>query len=124
MRISKKHGLNPTIPLCPYCGESKNEIILTGYEGEKWAKRNGHSDGQMPMHVRVEGDITPCDECKKKGIAVAEVESDDDRTLTGRLWVIREEAIREILKDSPMLPSVLRERLVVIPVAIAQSIGL
>lgn len=45
MRIGKK-GLNPTIPVCHYCGEPKNMIMLTGLEGEKWAKENGHSDGE------------------------------------------------------------------------------
>ena len=124
MRLSNKHGLNPTIPLCPYCGKPKNEIMLTGYEGEKWAKRNGHPDGQMPMYVLVEGDIQPCDECKKIGIAVVEVKGDADRELTGRRWLIKEEAIKKILADDPMLSSVLQKRIMLIPAEIAQNLGL
>lgn len=124
MRLSNKHGLNPTIPLCPYCGKPKNEIMLTGYEGEKWAKRNGHPDGQMPMYVLVEGDIQPCDDCKKKGIAVVEVKGDADRELTGRRWLIKEEAIKKILADDPMLFSVLQKRIMLIPAEIAQNLGL
>ena len=61
-----------SIPLCHYCKKPKNEIILTGYEGEVWAKQNGHPDGQMPMYVFLKGDIQPCDECKKIGIAVSQ----------------------------------------------------
>ena len=123
MRLSNKHGLNPTIPLCPYCGKPKNEIMLTGYEGEKWAKRNGHPDGQMPMYVLVEGDIQPCDDCKKKGIAVVEVKGDADKELTGRRWLIKEEAIKKILADDPMLSSVLQKRIMLIPAEIAQNLG-
>lgn len=65
-------GVNPTIPLCPYCGKGKNELILTGLAGEEWAKKNGRPDGEMPMYVQLEGDIEPCDECKKRGIAFAQ----------------------------------------------------
>ena len=39
MRIDK-NGLNPTIPLCYYCGKEKNQIVLTGAEGSKWARKN------------------------------------------------------------------------------------
>ena len=30
MKLSPKHGLNPLIPGCFWCGESKNEIALLG----------------------------------------------------------------------------------------------
>ena len=39
--LSEKHGLNPSIVACPYCGKGKNEIALTGLAGEEWAKKNG-----------------------------------------------------------------------------------
>lgn len=51
-----KAGLNPTIPVCHYCGKGKNLIMLTGLAGETWAKKNGRSDGQMPMEVYVTED--------------------------------------------------------------------
>ena len=114
MRLSSKHGLNPSIPLCHYCKKPKNEIILTGYEGEVWAKRNGHPDGQMPMYVFLKGDIQPCDECKKIGIAVVEVKSDADRELTGRRWLMKKEAIKKILADDSMLSSVFQKRIMFI----------
>ena len=37
IKLSKKHGLQPTIPLCPYCGKEKNEIALLGAAGDKLA---------------------------------------------------------------------------------------
>lgn len=115
MRIGKETGLNPTIPLCPYCGEGKNQIILTGYEGEKWAKKNGRSDGRMPMYVRLEGDIEPCDECKKKGIALVEV-NPETKEPSGTLHLVKEEFIKHLLShDSEMLNRVLKQRILMIP---------
>ena len=30
IKISQKHGVNPTIPICFWCGKEKNEIALLG----------------------------------------------------------------------------------------------
>ena len=67
--LSPKHGLNPTIPVCAWCGEPKNEIALMGriktdVKGE---------DPQAPMHCVL--DYEPCDKCKEQwsqGVAVLE----------------------------------------------------
>jgi hypothetical protein len=54
IRLHPKHGLNPTIPICFYCGKEKNEIALLGaaYRGE------------APMHMVTS--VEPCDECKER----------------------------------------------------------
>lgn len=124
MRISKKHGLNPTIPLCQYCGKPKNEIILTGAHGETWAKKNGIIDGQMPMYVAVENDIDPCDDCKKIGIAVIELQSEFERVPTGRRWLIKEEAVNKLLADSQLKSEVLQKRIMMIDTETAKMMGL
>lgn len=67
--LSPKHGLNPTIPVCAWCGEPKNEIALMGriktnVKGE---------DPEAPMHCVL--DYEPCDKCKEQwsqGVAVLE----------------------------------------------------
>jgi hypothetical protein len=35
MRLHNEYGLNPTIPICFFCGESKDEVALLGanYKG-------------------------------------------------------------------------------------------
>ena len=108
-----KAGLNPTIPVCHYCGKGKNQILFTGLAGEKWAKKNGHSDGQMPVEVYVENDIEPCDECKKLGIAVVEV--DKDRKLTDNRWLIKEEAVERMISNEESKKKVLEMRVMVVP---------
>lgn len=51
--ISPKHGLNPCIPVCLFCGKQKNEIALMG-------KLPG--DAEAPHSAVI--DYTPCDECQ------------------------------------------------------------
>lgn len=64
--LSPKHGVNPIIPVCFWCGKEKNEIALLGKVGKE--------DVQAPMHMVLNYD--PCDECKEnweKGVALLEI---------------------------------------------------
>ena len=60
--LSPKHGLNPTIPICFWCGEEKNEIALMGRIGDA---RKGE-DFEAPMHAVL--DYEPCDKCREKNV--------------------------------------------------------
>lgn len=65
IRVSKKHGLNPCIPICPFCGQEKNELALLGYiKGDKEAPKSAIIN------------LEPCDTCKenwKKGVPLIRV---------------------------------------------------
>lgn len=50
--LSKKHGLNPSIKMCPICGKEESVAILDYIKGDKEAPRY------------IQGDI--CDECKAR----------------------------------------------------------
>lgn len=67
IEVSPKHGVNPTIPVCFYCGEDKNQIALLGRVRER-DKRTGRaipgSDVEVPHRMVL--DYEPCDECAKK----------------------------------------------------------
>jgi hypothetical protein len=54
MILSKEHGLNPTMPVCYWCGEETGEVALLGaaYKGE------------APMHMVLNKE--PCPACKAK----------------------------------------------------------
>lgn len=112
--LSKKHGLNPTIVACPYCGEAKNQILITGLEGEKWAKKHGIESGEMPKYVLLEDDIEPCDECKKAGVAMVEVDSEDNKIPTGRKWLIKEDVVEWLFTEPDTLKEVLNKRVFLI----------
>lgn len=81
IEISPKHGLNPTIPVCFWCGKEKNEIALLGRIREKTTNRFGANvtkrDSDLEAPRRMVLDYEPCDECKKwwdSGVAVIEVQ--------------------------------------------------
>lgn len=65
IRISPKHGLNPCIPVCAFCGKEKNEIAILG---------KLKNDEEAPMSAVL--NYEPCDECQSnwaKGIALIRV---------------------------------------------------
>lgn len=56
IKISPKHGLNPLIPKCFFCGKEKNEIAILGKIDRK--------DSEAPRSAII--DYVPCEECKEK----------------------------------------------------------
>lgn len=94
IRISPRHGLNPTIPVCFWCGRDKNEIVFMGYIRDKTG-----NDIAAPMHMVI--DYEPCQQCyenMKRGVtlieatrepnAVTSVELQQNVYPTGRYAVI------------------------------------
>lgn len=51
--LSKKYGLNPTIPVCFFCGQPKNEIALMGRLKD---------DVEAPKQACI--NYEPCEKCK------------------------------------------------------------
>lgn len=70
IKLSPKYGVNPTIPVCFWCGEEKNEIALMGHIGDG---RKGE-DIEAPMRMVL--DYNPCDKCVENmalGVTCVEV---------------------------------------------------
>ena len=64
IRLSEKHGVNPSRTICLYCGNVKGIALMGRLKG----------DQQAPQKVVI--DYEPCPECQKmwdKGIPVLEV---------------------------------------------------
>lgn len=102
IKLSPKHGVNPTIPVCFWCGREKNEVALMGY-----LKGKGGEDIAAPMHMVI--DYEPCDECRQnmtqgftlieatsKPNAASNVEIQRGVYPTGRYAVLRREAAERI----------------------------
>lgn len=65
IKLSPKHGVNPCIPICCWCGKEKNEIVLLGKLKE---------DAEAPRNAVL--DYEPCEECQAKfnmGVVLIEV---------------------------------------------------
>lgn len=99
IKLSPKHGLNPCIPICFFCGEDKNEIALLGQIGDR---RKGE-DFEAPMKAVL--DFTPCEKCQEKfaqGVLLIEVTTSpeyigmpiaENAYPTGRYVVVKPEAL-------------------------------
>lgn len=99
IKLSPKHGLNPCIPVCFFCGKEKNEIALLGQIGDC---RKGE-DFEAPMKAVL--DFVPCEECQKKfaqGVLLIEVTNSpeyigmpiqENAYPTGRYVVVKPEAL-------------------------------
>ena len=98
IRLSKKHGANPTLAICAWCNEPTGEVILVGQlPGDVAAPRE--------MIVSYE----PCDKCREQwdqGVACVEVDAKptainqppiyDDLYPTGRCIVVNSERLKEV----------------------------
>jgi hypothetical protein len=114
MKLSPKHGVNATIPVCFWCGKPKNEIALMGQLKD---------DAEAPRNAVF--DYEPCDACKSEralGIALVEVTEDAPSPScrpTGNWCVIKEEGLRRILTgedNAELRASVLKTRIANVPV--------
>ena len=116
IRLSKKYGVNPTISVCFFCGEDKNEIALMG-------KMGGRGEDIEAPH-RMVLDYEPCDCCKEKmsgGITMIGVVTDspDGRPPitkqngvelypSGKWVVVSEDFIRRSLTDSDLAEAIIK----------------
>ena len=103
IKLSPKHGVNPTIPLCFWCGQEKNAIALMGHIGDG---RKGE-DIEAPRNMVL--DYNPCDKCvERMNLGVTRVEVVDippqenmpefveGHYPTGRWGVIKPDAVKRI----------------------------
>ena len=118
IKLSKKYGVNPTIPVCFFCGEPKNEIALMGKMGGRG------EDIEAPKNMIL--DYEPCDCCKEKmsmGITMIGVTTNapDGRPPltenggtklypTGRWVVVSEDFIRRSLNDAGLAEAIIKAR--------------
>lgn len=132
IKISPKHGLNPTIPICFWCGQDKNEVGLLG--------KIDKEDSEAPQRMIINYD--PCDKCSElfsKGIHVIgasnhpivpsmfPIISDENMTLypTGSMFVATEDWVKRFLKANQredMLDDVLAKKTLIMPDSIVSEI--
>lgn len=100
IRLSDKHGVNPSLSVCFLCGEDKNEILILGMlPGDKEAPRRSVYNKE------------PCDKCKsymKRGIILISVRNNEtdmnNPYRTGGFVVVKDEAVKKIFgPESPAL---------------------
>lgn len=118
IRLSEKHGVNPSMGVCIVCHEDDGTIILPG---------RLPNDAEAPR--RAVWSFEPCDKCRKgvltEGCALIEATGDERRPEpTGRVWVLRDEAIRRIVRPASLTEHIIRKRLSFIAPATVKALGL
>jgi hypothetical protein len=146
IRVSKEHGVNPCIPLCYFCQEPKNELLLLGALP---------GDAEAPRNMVFDDD--PCDKCKehmKLGVILISVSNDSEAKeakereahrdyqermvhatkkrrpflanpyRTGGWVVVREEFIRRVVKPEATAENIIRKRAAFIPDEVWDIVGL
>lgn len=89
LRLSEKYGVNPSLMCCIICGEATG-VALLGHNGGKEAPRKMTSPGEV------------CDDCRTKHLANGTLlMSVRNRTLTGDIIVVKDEAFQRIF-ESPV----------------------
>jgi hypothetical protein len=106
IRVSPKHGLNPSMTLCFACG-AETGIALLGFL---------RGDEEAPRRIMHRDDI--CDNCKKlmgHGVILMQVQNgelgQDHPIRTGRMCCIPDATLSEGIKDADILKSIIKERL-------------
>lgn len=97
--ISDKHGLNPSVDHCRFCGESVGVALF----------------GKMKNDVEAPRDVCTggvCDSCKKVmdagGIFIFEAEgTEEDPKRTGRMVAVVPEAIHRMLSEPKLIEKIL-----------------
>ena len=132
VKLSPKHGVNPTIPICFWCGKEKNEVALLGQINKE--------DAEAPRRVIM--DYEPCEQCKElfsMGIHIIGVSTepivetmfpivnDDNIKLypTGSMFVSTKEWVTSFLtanNQQSMLENVLSSRVLMLPDTIVTEI--
>lgn len=103
IKLSPKYGVNPTIPICFWCGKTKDQVALMGRIGDE---RKGE-DIEAPRDIIL--DYEPCERCKKHmalGTTVMEASTEPNEVSdieiqegvypTGRWVVITPDAAKRI----------------------------
>ena len=112
LRLSPKHCLNPAVPLCFFCNQPKNEVILAG-----------HMKNDMEAPRNAVWNWEPCDKCKEymeKGVILISVNEKlskgdlDNPYRTGGWVVVKDEAIKRLI-NSELAADILKKRAAFIP---------
>jgi len=116
--VSKKHGVNPSLMKCFFCGEAKGVALLGKLRGDKEAPKQGVYDYE------------PCDKCAEYMkqdillVVVKDGESGDNPYRTGHQVVVKEEKMLELVTDEAITKAMLKQRFLFIEETTAKQIGL
>lgn len=117
IRLSPKHGINPSIMCCPICGTDTGVGLL------------GHlpHDDEAPRYIP---DNAPCEQCQSvmdKGVLFVQIrDGETDRVnpyRTGPIIGIKIEAVERMMRPGPTTDDVLKKRVCFMEQSTWHSLG-
>lgn len=132
IRLDKKHGVNPSLEICYFCGDAKGVVLFGKLHTtlrSSFEKQGQSRDGEAPRSVVMNQE--PCSKCieyMKQGvmlISVDESKTEDENHpyRTGCLAVLKERAISEIF-DEETAKTLLEKRAAFVPDQMWDALGL
>lgn len=126
LRISDKHGVNPSIGKCFWCGEDSGEIILFG---------KLRDDVEAPRTCMINYEpCTKCEEAMALGVTLVVVSPkpvvDNQAAIhpghypTGKWFVVTEDAIRRFVQPEHMVLQILETKKAFVPQEVVDMLGL
>lgn len=132
IRLDEKHGVNPSLEVCFYCGEDIGVVLFGKLHTtlrSSFEKQGMSRDGEAPRRVAMSQ--TPCDKCvelMKQGVLFVSVDvskTEDQRNpyRSGCVAVIKDEAISRMF-DEDTAKDLLEKRAAFIPDEVWDALGL
>lgn len=121
IRLSRKHGVNPSVMLCFFCNEPAGVALLGRRPDDTEAPRQAVFDK------------TPCEKCKaymEQGVILISVDEQksagdlENPYRTGGWVVVKDELVRRIVQPAALAESILRSRVAFVPDDAWDKLGL
>lgn len=115
IRLSDKHGVNPSILVCPICHTDSGVALFGRLAGDK----------EAPRYTL---DSTPCNACKawidEGRIIIVECVSENNQVRTGRLWAVTSESFTRNFEGTACYDAAISKRVVLTTPEMAERLGL
>jgi len=135
VKLSKKHGVNPSVEVCRICGEDMG-VILFGHITKRQAEAMHEAGLDIAPEPGVEaprsiclGNV--CDQCKewmKEGVILIGVRDSDvgeeNPHRTGKLAAVKDEFIRLAVQPEELAAAILKKRVTYIPESAWEILGI
>ena len=119
IKLSPKHGVNPSMGLCFYCNEPDGTIVLPGRLA---------GDAEAPRQAVWTRE--PCDKCKgymAQGVILVQVrdgETGENPYRLGGWAVVKDDAIRRMVHPASLADQILKTRFTFVPDEVWKALGL
>jgi hypothetical protein len=128
LRLSEKYGVNPSVMQCFFCGEDYGVALLGRIDKKPAPGEPGEKDIEAPRRICLGG---LCDRCQKirdeGGVFLIEVRPEDcgqeNPRRTGRMWVLRKDAIRKIFQPDELAEDVIEKGVAYVEAGLLDMIG-